>query len=250
MAIGTTYSIYQLIVFWFDILHGHIIWAVLWYWYRFTFEWDESLWPLFNFVFLAPFSVLWLPDIWPKMAFPELFEKTIGSINFIPRIYPCGVSFLTPIHFRVPSLIFGPLVAKYLAENGVSGTFWKKTPKNQKTIVSIHFIPGIYPFGVSLLTPIHFCVPSLIFGPLVAKYLAENGVPGIEKQNKTKQNTTNYWFHSSHTWHLSLRGWIFIGYFWVRWVVIRAGVYRPHLWAHLVNLWRYFTASKAFNHYC
>ena len=57
--------------------------------------------------------------------FPELFEKTIGSIHFIPVIYPYGVSLLTPIHFRVPSLIFGPLVAKYLAENGVSGTFWK-----------------------------------------------------------------------------------------------------------------------------
>ena len=34
-----------------------------------------------------------------------------------------GVSLLTPIHFRVPSLIFGPLVAKYLVENGVSRTF-------------------------------------------------------------------------------------------------------------------------------
>ena len=37
-----------------------------------------------------------------------------------------GVSLLTPIHFRVPSLIFDPLVAKYLAENGVSGTLKKK----------------------------------------------------------------------------------------------------------------------------
>ena len=58
----------------------------------------------------------------------------------------------------------------------VSGTFWKK--KKKKTIGSIHFIPGIYSYGVSLLTPIHFRVPSLIFGPLVAKYLAENGVSG------------------------------------------------------------------------
>ena len=50
----------------------------------------------------------------------------------------------------------------------------------KKTIGSIHFIPGIYPYGVSLLTPIYFRVPSLIFGPLVAKYLAENGIPGSE----------------------------------------------------------------------
>ena len=82
-------------------------------------------WPLFTFVFLASFLALWWPNIWPKMGFLELFEKTIGSIHFIPGIYHYGVSPLTPIHFRVPSLIFIPLVAKYLAKNGVSGTFWK-----------------------------------------------------------------------------------------------------------------------------
>ena len=53
----------------------------------------------------------------------ELFEKTIGSIHFIPGIYPYGVSLLIHIHFRVPSLMFGPLVAKYLGEIGVSGNF-------------------------------------------------------------------------------------------------------------------------------
>ena len=82
-------------------------------------------WPLYIFVFLASFSALWWPNIWPKMGFPEPFEKTIGSIHFIPGFYPYGVSFLIPVHFRVPSLILGPLVAKYLAENGVSGTFRK-----------------------------------------------------------------------------------------------------------------------------
>ena len=83
-------------------------------------------WPLYIVVFIAWFSTLWWPNIWPKMGFPEHFWKTIGSIHFIHGIYPCGVSFLTPIHFRAPSLIFGPLVAKYLAENGVSGIFWRK----------------------------------------------------------------------------------------------------------------------------
>ena len=67
-------------------------------------------WPLFIFVFLASFLVLCWSNIWPKMRFPELFEKTIGPIHFIPGIYPYGVSLLTPTHFRVPSLIFGPLV--------------------------------------------------------------------------------------------------------------------------------------------
>ena len=99
-------------------------------------------------------------------------KKTNGSIPFIPGIFPYWVSPLILIHFRVPSLIFGPLAAKYLAENGVSEIFWKKTSG------SIHFIPGINPYGVSLLIPIHFCVPSLIFDPLVAEYLAENVVSG------------------------------------------------------------------------
>ena len=41
-------------------------------------------------------------------TFSGTFRKTIGSIHFIPCIYPYGVGLLTPIHFRVPSLIFGP----------------------------------------------------------------------------------------------------------------------------------------------
>ena len=83
-------------------------------------------WFPYMFMFLASFSALWWPNIWPQMGFPELFEKNIDSVHFIPGIYPYGVNFLTHIHFRVPSLIFSPLMAKYLAENGVSGTFWKK----------------------------------------------------------------------------------------------------------------------------
>ena len=130
------------------------------------------------------------------------------------------MSFLTPIHFRVTSLIFGPLLAKYLAENGVSRTFWKNYWLNSfhtntffvirasfsvlwwpniwlkmgfpelfetKTIGSINFIPGIYPCGVSLMPPLHFRDPSLIFGPLVATYLAENGLPEF------KRNRNIYW---------------------------------------------------------
>ena len=234
-------------------------------------------WPLFVFVFLAPFLALWWPDIWPKMGFLELFEKTIGPIHFMPGIYPYWVSLLTSIHFRVPSPIFGPLVARYLAKNGVSGTFWKNYWPNsyhtrhlplwdgsldpysfscswpcflpsggqifgrkwgfrnffknllaqfisylaftlmgwvswplfiflflapflalwwpdiwpkmgflelfEKTIGPINFIPGIYPYGMSLLTPNHFRIPSPIFGPLVARYLSKNGVSGTFWKN-------------------------------------------------------------------
>ena len=84
-------------------------------------------------MFLASFSAPWWPNIWSKIGFPELFEKTISSIHYIPGIYPYGVSLLTPIHFCVPSPTFGPLVAKYLAENGVSP---KKLSK-QKTLLDI-----------------------------------------------------------------------------------------------------------------
>ena len=120
-----------------------------------------------------------------------MLSATVRFPTVIPGIYPYGASLLTPIHFRVPSLIFGPLVSKYLAENGVSGTFGKH-------IGSIPFIPGIYPYGVSVLTSILLRVPSLIFGPLVAKYLAENGVSGTFGKN--------CWLNSFHTCHLSLWG--------------------------------------------
>ena len=125
-------------------------------------------WTLYIFVFLASFSALWWPNIWPKMGSPELFEKTIGSIHFIPGIYPYGMSCLTPIHFCVPSLIFSPLVAKYLAENGVSRTFW------------------------------NFFWLNSVFSWRIPTFVAH----GCKIE-------------------------IFIGYFWMRWVVIRAGVIIP-----------------------
>ena len=86
--------------------------------------WDS--WPLYILVFLDSYLALWWPNIGPKMGFLELFEKTIGSIDFIPGIYPYGMSLLTPIDFRVTSLIFSPSVAKYLAEKWGFRNFLKK----------------------------------------------------------------------------------------------------------------------------
>ena len=88
-----------------------------------------------------------------------------------------GKSLLTPIHFRVPYLIYDPLVAKYLAEMGIPELF-------EKLLAQFISYLAFNPYGVSLFTPMHFRVPSLIFGPLVAKYLAENGVSGIKKKKK------------------------------------------------------------------
>ena len=96
------------------------------------------------------------------MGFPELFEKTIDSIHFIPDIYPCGVSLLTPIHFM--------LLASF------SALWW----------------PNIWP---------------------------KMGFPELLKI---------YWLNSVFSWSIPTcvthycKIEICIGYFWMRWVVIRA----------------------------
>ena len=101
-------------------------------------------WPLFIFMFLASF-------LWPSAG--QIIGRKLGFRNFL-----------------------------------------------KKNIGSIHFIPGIYPYRVRLLTPIHFRVPSLWW--------------------------PNIWLKTG----------IFIGYFWMRSAVIRAGVYCPHLWAQLLPI--------------
>ena len=136
-------------------------------------------WPLFIIVFLASFLALWWPNIWPKMGFQELFEKTIGSIHFIPGIYLYGMSLLTSIHFRVPSLIFGPLVAKYLAENGVSGTFWKNYWLNSfhtwhLSLWDASFDPFTFVFQASFLALWWPNIwPKMIFRNFLKKLLAQ-----------------------------------------------------------------------------
>ena len=137
------------------------------------------------------------PNFWSSGG--QIFGRKWGFPNFLKKILSqfisCKASTLMgwvswPLYiFVFLDSFFGPLVAKYLAENGVSGTF-------SKLIGSIHFIPGINHYGVSLLTPMYFRVPSLIFGHLVAKHLAENGFPVFLKKK------TNYWPNSFHTCHL------------------------------------------------
>ena len=158
-----------------------------------------------------------------RQGFRNFLKKTIGSIHFIPGIYPYGVS-LDPYTFRVPSLIFGPLVAKYLAENGVSGTFWKKTIGS-----IISYLAFILMGWVSW--PLYIFVFLALFLVLWWPNICRNGVSGT------------FWKFCS--WRIptcvahECKIEIFIGYFWMRWVVIRAGVYCPHLWAQLVELWGY-----------
>ena len=74
---------------------------------------------------------------------------------------------MTCIHFRVPSIKFWPSGVQVFGRKWGFWNFMKKLLAQ----FTIHLIPSIYLYGVSLLTPIHFRVPSLNFGPLVAKYL-------------------------------------------------------------------------------
>ena len=87
---------------------------------------------------------------------------------------------------------------------------------------------------MSLLTPIHFPVHSLIFGPLVAKYLAEKGFLKLLKKLLAQFSVS--WRIPTCVAH-DCKIEIFIGYIWMRWVVIRAGVYCLHFWHSLIIYW-------------
>ena len=163
------------------------------------------------------------------MGFPELFEKTIGSIHFIPGIYPYGVSLLTPIHFRVPSLIFGPLVAKYLAEKWGFRNVLKKPLAQYISYLAFTLMGWV-------------SWPLYIF-VLLASFLAPWWPNIWLKMWFLELFEKSYWFHSKFSWTIptcvahDCKIEIFIGYFWMKWVVISVGVYCPHLWAQLVFLW-------------
>ena len=140
----------------------------------------NCLWLLCNILLFAVIdSTKWSAYVlhWAIVETPQVSFYTPAP----PKV-EWGYTGFTPMSVR-PSV--------RLSVDKVSGTFWK-------TIGSIHFIPGIYPYGVSLLTLFHLRVPSLIFGPLAAKYFAENWVSGIFFKN--------CWPNSFHTLHLPLWG--------------------------------------------
>ena len=87
-------------------------------------------------------------QFWPKMGFPGIFKTNIGWIHLIPDIYLHRVSLLIPINFHVPSVKCGPLVAKYLAKDGICRLKTKTnvgTPKNPRPPL-IHKSQLDYPF--------------------------------------------------------------------------------------------------------
>ena len=176
-------------------------------------------------MFVPSFLALWWPKIDRKSGFPQLFAKTIGSIHFIPGIYTYGVSLWTPIDFRVRALIFGPLVAKNWPKIGVSATF-----RENCRLDSFH--PwDLYLWGKSL-DPYRFSCSCPHFWPSGGQKFTE----------LTDSHQCSY--------HNDLKIGLFVGYFLMGWVLIRAGVYCPHLWAQLVSSSIDFIVKTHFSIYC
>ena len=132
------------------------------------------------------------PSVCPSVGkVSATFRENYWLNSFHPwDLYLWGKS-LDPCRFSCSCRIFGPLVAKNWLKIGVSAIF-------AKTVGSIHFIPGIYTYGVSLWTPIDFRVRALIFGPLVAKNWPKIGVSATFRENCR--------LDSFHPWDLYLWG--------------------------------------------
>ena len=257
-------------------------------------------------MFVPSFLALWWPKIDRKSGFPQLFAKTVGSIHFIPGIYTYGVSLWTPIDFRVRALIFGPLVAKNWPKIGVSATFrencrldsfhpwdlnlWGKSLDPYRfSCLCPHFWPsggqkltenrGFRNFSRKLsarfISSLGFILMGLVSGPLsifvfVPSFLAlwwpkidrKSGFRNFSRKLflrfpnflyqmqprylpyhdtlvgrvMPKFFSNKFFLNDSHqcSYHNDLKIGLFVGYFLMGWVLIRAGVYCPHLWAQLV----------------
>ena len=207
-------------------------------------------------MFVPSFLALWWPKIDRKSGFPQLFAKTVGSIHFIPEIYTYGVSLWTPIDFRVRALIFGPLVAKNWPKIGVSATFrencwldsfhpwdlylWGKSLDPYRFSCSC---PHFWPSGGQKLTEnrgfrnfswkVFLRFPNFLY-QLQPRYLPYHDT--LVGRVMPKFFSNKFFLNDSHqcSYHNDLKIGLFVGYFLMGWVLIRAGVYCPHLWAQLV----------------
>ena len=207
-------------------------------------------------MYVPSFLALWWPKIDRKSRFPQLFAKTVGSIHFIPGIYTYGVSLWTPIDFLVCALIFGPLVAKNWPKIGVSATFrencrldsfhpwdlylWGKSLDPYRFSCSC---PHFWLSGGQKLTEnrgfrnfsrkLFLRFPNFLY-QLQPRYLPYHDT--LVGRVMPKFFSNKFFLNDSHqcSYHNDLKIGLFVGYFLMGWVLIRAGVYCPHLWAQLV----------------
>ena len=208
-------------------------------------------------MFVPSFLALWWPKIDRKSGFPQLFAKTVGSIHFIPGIYTYGVSLWNPIDFCVRALIFGPLVAKNWPKIGVSATFRENCQLDSfhpwdlylwgKSLDPYRFscsCPQFWPSGGQKLTEnrgfrnfsrkLFLRFPNFLY-QLQPQYLPYHDT--LVGRVMPKFFSNKFFLNDSHqcSYHNDLKIGLFVGYFLMGWVLIRAGVYCPHLWAQLVG---------------
>ena len=124
------------------------------------------------------------PHFWPSGG--QKLSENRGFRNFSWKL---SARFISSLGFILMGQVSGPLsifvfVPSFLA------LWWPKIDRKSgfpqlfaKTVGSIHFIPGIDTYGVSLWTPIDFHVRALIFGPLVAKNWPKIGVSATFCEN-------------------------------------------------------------------
>ena len=124
-----------------------------------------------------------------------------GFRNFSRKLL---AQFISSLGFILMGLVSGPLLIFVFVPSFLA-LWWPKIDRKSgfpqlfaKTVGSIHFIPGIYTYGVSLWTPIDFRVRALIFGPLVAKNWPKIGVSATFRENCR--------LDSFHPWDLYLWG--------------------------------------------
>ena len=167
-------------------------------------------------MFVPSFLALWWPKIDRKSGFPQLFGKTVGSIHFIPGIYTYGVSLWTPIDFSCSCPHFWPSGGQKLTENRGFRNFSRK--------LFLRFPNFLYQ-----LQPRYLPYHDTLVGRVMPKFFS----------NK-------FFLNDSYqcSYHNDLKIGLFVGYFLMGWVLIRAGVYCRHLWAQLV------TAGSCIIRYC
>ena len=123
-------------------------------------------------------GVYWIhPDVCPSVR-PSVCPSICPSVcrqgfrNFSRKLL---AQFISSLGFILMGYVSGPL-SIFVFVSAFLALWWPKIDRKSgfpqffaKTVGSIHFIPGIYTYGVSLWTSIDFHVRALIFGPLVAK---------------------------------------------------------------------------------
>ena len=140
------------------------------------YTYGVSLWNPIDFRVRALIFGPLVAKNWPKIGVSATFRENCRLDSFHPwDLYLWGKS-LDPYRFSCSCPHFWPSGGQKMTENRGFRNFSQK-------LSAIHFIPGIYTYGVSLWTPIDFRVRALIFGPLVAKNWPKIGVSATFREN-------------------------------------------------------------------